>query len=118
MAFIDLSSEFRQAVPFRINVTVEHGHVFGMLFGQRYDLAEFLPFIAENYLHHTSFEIGGQDLFWEYSIGAPARIGGTFCFRAVTQKFRAWLWTELPEVELPSFKSAARGAAEFLRLPN
>ncbi|WP_121120208.1 hypothetical protein [Croceibacterium ferulae] len=116
MAFTDLSPGFRQSTPLHFNVTVDKGRVFATLLGQRHNLAEYLPVIAENYLTNVRWKLNGQDLFWEYWIGEPACIGGTFCYRAETREFLSFIWTEHPAVDLPALQSAQREATQFLQM--
>ncbi|QNE07745.1 hypothetical protein [Croceicoccus marinus] len=114
MVFTDLSSAFRKATPLHFDVTVDKGRVFAMVLGQRHNLADHLPVMAENYLNNVRWQMRGQDLFWEYWVGEPATIGGTFCYCAENRAFRFWIWTEQAAVDLPSWEIAQREATQFL----
>lgn len=116
MAFTDLSPGFRQSIPLHFDAIIGKGRVFATILGQRHNLADHLPVMAENYLTNVRWQLNGQDLFWEYWIGEPAFIGGTFCYRAETRDFRSWIWTEQPSVDLPCLQSAQREATQFLQM--
>jgi hypothetical protein len=113
--YVFMSEAFHGSMPLLANLSVSNGTVKAIVGSSEVNVAKYLEKAADRFMKEWRKKLPEKNFVFDYHVGHPALIGGSFAFRASDKKTYKDFWTERPlEVGLKSPTQAKADIEAFM----
>jgi len=113
----NLGADFHANMPQLAGVAAVDRRAKAFIVDKFYDLGEYLLAAGQRYIEAAREQHPKTHFVFDFHVGAPALLGGTFGYNWKTKQMAAWIWTEQLElVDAADPEQVRVQHAEFMAL--